>query len=203
MIAPLELAKLCQSIYQTDQGWDHYWAYDKVVVALKRSEQGDIIVLRGSQALIDWGRDLAAIPEHHGALGLVHAGFIAGMDDVFAEVQAAITGRPIITGHSLGAARAMLLAGLFVAAGKPPQQIAAFGCPRPGGKQLRDMICGSGTLIMSQRNEADPVTYVPFLPNIFYHVIEPFEVHGGAVPGDASIFREHSISQYIIANSGA
>lgn len=202
MIQPLDLAKLCQSIYQTDQGWDHYWAYDKVVVALKRSEQGDIIVLRGSQALIDWGRDLAAIPEHHGALGLVHAGFIAGMDDVFAEVQAAITGRPIITGHSLGAARAMLLAGLFVAAGKPAAQVTTFGCPRPGGEQLRDMLVTSETRLASDRNERDVVTYVPFLPGIFTHVMEPLQIHGGAVPDDLSLFREHAIARYIIGLGG-
>lgn len=198
MIAPLACANLCAAIYQTDQGWGHYWARDQVVVAHKRLETGDVIILRGSQALIDWERDLAALPAHHELLGTLHAGFMAGMDDVYAEIQSVITGPLAITGHSLGAARAMILAGLFAANKRSAVQATVFGCPRPGGEQLRDILVMSGTKLASYRNERDVVTYVPFLPEIFCHVIDPTQLHGGSVPGDVTIFREHSISQYLI-----
>jgi fermentation-respiration switch protein FrsA (DUF1100 family) len=202
VIPALELAQLCQQIYQTDQGWDHYWTHDAVVVAHKRTDAGDVIILRGSQTALDWARDFAAVPAHHGALGIVHAGFVIGMDDVYKEVQEAITGRPIICGHSLGAARAMLLAGLFVADRRDAAQVTVFGCPRPGGEQLRGMLVTSDTRLAAYRNESDPVTYVPIMPGIFCHVLEPTQIHGGAAPGDMSIFREHAITAYLAGLTG-
>ena len=92
----------------------------------------------------------------------------------------------------------MILGALFETTNRTPQQITVFGCPRPGGEQLRDILALSGAKLESYRNERDPVTYVPFLPGVFTHVIEPAQIHGGADPADLTIFREHHIGRYII-----
>ena len=198
ILAALTCANLCAELYGTDAAaWQNYFTRDEVIIAHRVINQIDTFICRGSKVGIDWARDGAAIPCHHPILGTVHAGFAIGIDDAYAEVRAAATGRVALVGHSLGAARAMLLAGLFAKAGEPAYQVTVFGCPRPGGEELRDTVCLSGTHPESYRNESDPVTYVPFLPGVFCHVLEPAEVHGGSEPGDLTIFRQHHIGRYI------
>lgn len=197
MIDALTAANLCAELYGGDQAWDHYWTRDDVVIAHRKMLDRDVFICRGSKVGIDWARDSVAIPAHHPVLGWVHAGFAIGIDDAAAEITAVASGKIALIGHSLGAARAMLLAGLFAKAGTPAHQVTVFGCPRPGGEELRDAICLSGTHPESYRNERDPVTYVPFAPGIFCHVIEPQQIHGGAEPGDLTVFREHHIARYI------
>jgi hypothetical protein len=191
-------ANLCAELYATNaSAWTHYFERDQVIIAHRVIDGIDTFICRGSKVGIDWARDSLAVPAHHPVLGWVHAGFAIGIDEAAAEVASAATGKIALIGHSLGAARAMLLAGLFAKAGTPALQVTVFGCPRPGGEELRDTVCLSGTHPESYRNERDPVTYVPFAPGIFCHVIEPAQVHGGAEPGDLTIFREHHIARYI------
>lgn len=62
--------------------------------------------------------------------GLVHCGFSHALDQLLPGVEAAlegIAGKSVITGHSLGAAMAVLLASLHA-----PSALYTFGCPRVG-----------------------------------------------------------------------
>ena len=74
-----------------------------------------------------------------------------------------------IAGHSLGAARALIAAGLLTAAKRPPERVLALGCPKPGFQKLSDLILAGGYPVMCVRNGPDPVAAVPLtLPDLPY-----------------------------------
>src|SRR5438270_6715240 len=116
--------------------WDQAWAREGVQVGLRHVGDTDVIAFRGSVDAQDWLRDFQGWPTLHPRLGYCHSGFLQGMDTVAEELGMAVAyqARPfILTGHSLGAARALLVAGLFVAQKKMlPSAVVTFGTPKPG-----------------------------------------------------------------------
>lgn len=99
--------------------WDHFddgRDGDKVCWGFKQLPCADLVVFRGSTTLEDWFRDFdcLATPWGQPGLGPVHPGFYLGIKDVWAEVQTMLRpGMPWVSaGHSLGAGRASILAGL-------------------------------------------------------------------------------------------
>lgn len=73
-------------------------------------------MLRGTVTPLDWLRNLSAWvePIHHDNLGPVHASFYSGMRTVQRELTEIVPSGPlIICGHSLGAARAVILSALL------------------------------------------------------------------------------------------
>jgi hypothetical protein len=178
------LAQLCSDSYDSEVIWDHVWTAKDVHVTHRLINGVDVIVCRGSVWTaedgsfnpIDWIRDLDALPVKHPLLGWVHAGFVDYMDLVFENVMDVVGRDVIITGHSLGAARASDLTGLFLAHGCRVMARVTFGEPRPGFKRLAQIISDSGCVSRSYRNGLDPVPEVPvpFWPLLPYiHVTEP------------------------------
>jgi Lipase (class 3) len=130
------LASLCALIYKPAaivDSFDHFDAGldDGVCWAFKRLDGFDVIVFRGSVTLQDWIADFRAMAMPT-RIGHVHLGFHAGMENVWVEARPYLTQPVIVTGHSLGAARADVLCGLMVADGKPPIARVVFGEPKPG-----------------------------------------------------------------------
>jgi lysozyme family protein/peptidoglycan hydrolase-like protein with peptidoglycan-binding domain len=168
-----DLALFCRYIYQYPGDpmvtWDMFDAGedDTVCYAIKRIGDIDVVVCRGSTTLPDWVNDAEAwarINADVKDLGPIHIGFNTGLKKVRDEVLARDPKYLITTGHSLGAARASILAGYFKQAGKPPLSTVVFGEPRPGYGQLADYLKdipgrnyrnGSGI-------NGDLVTAVPF-----------------------------------------
>ena len=149
----LALAKLCQQSYgesslpvQTISG---------VVFAVV----GNTIVFRGSESEQDWLRDFEASPVMHPQLGMVEDGFLKGMQDVFRWLRVSGPPTPIITGHSLGGAHAVILAALYTANDILWQELVTFGCPRPGYQALRNLLRGHN--MTAYRNGNDVVPTVP------------------------------------------
>lgn len=135
---------ICAALYSPIallEDWDHIDMGDDdgVCWALKRLSGYDVVVFRGSITLQDWVRDLraVAIPTR---IGHVHAGFYAGMEHVWTEMRPLLTQPVIVTGHSLGAARAGVLTALMVADGSPPVARVVFGEPKPGLLDLAGFI---------------------------------------------------------------
>jgi hypothetical protein len=102
-------AVLCSDIYDPSQKWDRLWTGtgNGIYVGLK----GNDLVFRGSDDDEDWFRDFNAKPFNHPILGLVHEGFMEGMDELFEEIAKFLPDNPRIHGHSLGAAHAWIFAG--------------------------------------------------------------------------------------------
>jgi hypothetical protein len=144
------VASYCEAIYRPTaalQDWSHYdpGLDDGVCWALQRLDGFDLVVFRGSDNLPDWIHDLMVLPLGHlrplaTRIGHVHAGFFAGLEQVWAELQPLLSQPVVLSGHSLGAARADLLCGLMVADGLPPAGRIVFGEPKPGLQDAADLI---------------------------------------------------------------
>src|ERR1700674_3535176 len=210
------VAGLCVGLYHPELrpvAWDHLDPGndpDHVCWGLRRIGDIDVVVLRGSTARIDWRRDLDswANPFRHDALGPVHAGFLAGMDDTWREMRPLLRepGRTIVAGHSLGAGRACILTGMMVRDGVAPMARVCFGEPRPGFQHLADLI--AGVPARSYRNgdgwHHDLITDVPyFVPPLSYvHPARLTAVDARPAPelsGKLGIFAYHHMPLYEVA----
>jgi Lipase (class 3) len=195
-----ELAQLCADSYNPLAVWEHTWTADDIHVAHKLVEGVDVIVFRGSVDVNDWMADFDAIPTKHPLLGWCHAGFLRYMDLVFENVLGVLGREIIVTGHSLGAARASILTGLLLSHGSQVKARVVFGEPRPGFRQLKTIIEQSGCESRCYRNGEDPVTEVPlyFEPLLRYvHPSEPILLNAAPDPGDLSPLQYHHINLYV------
>lgn len=209
MTAPSDalIVGLCALIYQPTaiiSGFDHYDAGmdDGVCWALKKLDGCDIIVFRGSVTMQDWIRDFRAlaIPS---PIGHVHGGFYAGMANVWSEVRSLVTQPAIVTGHSLGAARAGVLTGLMIKDGSPPIARIVFGEPKPGLLDLAQLV--KEVPARSYRNgddtHHDVVTDVPlsFPPEQYVHptpIVPVCAKPAGDLFEQLGIFAWHHIELY-------
>lgn len=205
-----DLVNLCNDIYSptvTIGQWDYLdlGIDDGVFWGLKKLPGYDVIVFRGSITLQDWINDIRAVPIPT-KIGFVHHGFYSDMEKMWSEAKSIITQPVIVTGHSLGAARADILAGLMTLDGKPPVLRVVFGEPKPGLTDFGAFI--SKIPAFSFRNGDDKhhdyVTDVPltFPPMQFVHPTpivvvterptgDLFETHG--------VFAYHHVNLYVAA----
>lgn len=143
------IAALCNGLYaypgSATIDWDHREEPDDdngICWAMKHLGTVDVIILRGSTTPQDWVRDFEAVadPFTHSALGPVHPGFLAGIEDAYAAMKPLLRADVIVCGHSLGAARAAILTGLMVDDNHAPRARVVFGEPRPGFAPLAKLI---------------------------------------------------------------
>lgn len=161
------ISSYCGLIYKPTAlfDFDHFDSGldDGVTWAIKKLPGFDLIVFRGSITLQDWIRDLRAmaVPSR---IGHVHVGFYAGMESVWHDLRPLLTQPAIVAGHSLGAARAGVLAALMTVDGAPPVSRVVFGEPKPGLMDFGAII--KGIPARSYRNgddrHHDLVTDLPF-----------------------------------------
>jgi len=200
MVDPHVLAQLCADIYDAPDAhpWLNYWTKDDVVVGHIRIGDVDVLVLRGSVTAIDWMRDCEAWPGKHPQLGYVHSGFMSGMDDVFAETRAVVGTNLVITGHSLGGARARLLAALYVVNDMPIDQVTVFGSPYPGFLQVSTII-RRVPIHTSYRNREDPVPLIPHILPEWQHPEPWIAVNCAAINPAFDDIQDHQIALYVKA----
>lgn len=197
MISPIVLAQACADAYaDAPAGFDHLWEFSGTHAAHRKIEGADLIVFRGSKDAEDWMRDAEAVPIWDSRLGFVHGGFMAGMYDVLAAVTLATSNRLVVTGHSLGGARARILAALVAYSGSPVLQCTVFGSPRPGFANLSRILQKSKTPLSSYRNREDPVPLVPFMGGLYVHPDQWIALDAHAAPGDLEPLRDHHIALY-------
>jgi hypothetical protein len=109
----------------------------------------------------------------------------------------------VITGHSLGAARAALLTGIMIEAGLPPARRVAFGEPKAGYRALAEFIAPVPAVSYRNGNtEAhDLITDMPGVPWLPYVHPVPLTYVNAAPPVDdpTGAFAWHHMGLYVAA----
>lgn len=197
MISPIVLIGLCNDLYTNPEKLDQLWEFEGCHAGRKRIDDTDVIVLRGSLDAVDWIRDTEVVAIWDYRLGFVHGGFMTGMNDVLVAVS--LNGLPklVVTGHSLGGARARILAALLAYSGKPVDQCCVFGSPRPGFANLSRILQKSGTPLASYRNCNDPVPLVPFMGGLYQHPDQWIALDAHSAPDDLEPLRDHHGARYL------
>lgn len=197
MISPLVLAQICADAYaDAPAGFDHVWEFSGTHAAHRTLAGVEVIVFRGSKDALDWIRDAEGFPVWDDRIGFVHAGFMAGMDDALIAA-CALPGQKAVTGHSLGGARARILAALLAYSGSPVTQCTVFGSPRPAFANLTRLLQKSGTPHSSYRNRNDPVPLVPYLGGLYEHPDQAISLDAAPAADDLEPLRDHHIELYI------
>lgn len=168
------------------------------------------VVFAGSECDEDWVRDFKAVPVSHPKLGIVHAGFLEGMPELYAAimdyVRDVVAPSPVanamgVYGHSLGCAHGTVFAGLCAVNGVPVAELIQFAPPRASYQQLRDIVTAHVPMRLAFRNGFDPVPELPpHVPALapWVHTIDPEQVT--AWPAcRLAVFDYHSIALYIQA----
>jgi predicted lipase len=162
------IVALCAEIYQPTAiagAFDYYDAGidDGICWAVKRLDGFDVVIFRGSVTRQDWLRDVQALAMPS-RIGHVHSGFYAGIEHMWADLRPILSQPAIITGHSLGAARADVLAALMAVDGVPPVARVVFGEPKPGLLDFAKLITGipGRSYRNGDNTHHDLITDVPF-----------------------------------------
>lgn len=198
MITDLDLVNLCASLYDSSQDstWDKIWKIDGAYAAVKHFPDASVVVWRGTKTAKEWLEDLTETPIEVAGLGHVHLGFWVGVSQIAHEIEDELrrANKPkiIVTGHSLGAARAVLFAAkLKVQDGFQNVEWVSFAMPRPGFRTLAEVAVGGHWY---RNGEDAPVTHVPYLLGLYKHPGSMFQINE---PGQGSgPFSEHHIELY-------
>ncbi len=185
MIAAKTLAELCKDAYgRADHSIKHSHAITETI------ERHFVVAVRGTDSRTGWLSNFMVWPVTRFRVN-VHLGFYNGGTRLFDAIRPDLAARPVIlTGHSKGAAEAVIVAAHLVELGKPPAAVVLFGAPRCGFQGLKSFL--SAVRIANYANPDDPVTKIPtILP--WCHVREPRMLED--IEGDKM---EHGIEKYLV-----
>jgi predicted lipase len=199
-VSDADLAKVCADLYDAPAGAPGTYEVQGIVFSVAEVAGTMVVCFRGSLSREDWLDDFNALPVFDNDIGFVHRGFYEGMRAAFAAIEPLLGTKPIlVTGHSLGGARARIFAGLAIAARLPLARVVTFGAPRPGFINLRRLIEKTGVPHVSYRNRNDPVPLVPIpIPFFPWEHTEDAWITVDAAPADDDIepLRDHHIALY-------
>lgn len=193
----LELAQASADIYEPRAKWDRFWIDEGIYVALRRIDGLDIVCFRGSITDEDWKDNLNFWPTRHPEIGYCHSGFLEGMEMVYGNLRPALRDCVAVTGHSLGAARALIFAGLLTVRGLKPARVTTFGTPRPGFARLSQVLIDGGYPIRCFKNRRDPITDVPYLGGLYTRPVPQTMLNVAAYPPEVGVFSDHHMPLYL------
>ena len=172
----LTIAETVAALYD-DHRWSEFASVNTtegVVWGVKIIDKAAIAVFRGSVTKLDFVKDFMALPAMIiDDIGPVHSGFALGCAPAVIQLRNILPGDVdlIICGHSLGAARAWIAAGLAIVNEMIPFRIVTFGSPRPGYAKLASIV--SEVPQKSYRNLHDFVCEVPFTIHPTFPYVQP------------------------------
>ena len=162
---------------------------DTKAFAVVSAARTALIVFRGtrSNSIRDLNTDLSFLPTNWAGRGNVHNGFWASLQAVLPRIQVWLDNvrpsRLIVTGHSLGAAQATLLAGIHGEA-----ELVTFGSPRVGDAKFAASF--SGRKMERYVDCLDFVTRVPPLISTHLDGLQYIDRYGKVHPGGLSVAAE-------------
>ncbi len=193
----LQLCDLAAAAYTEKATWEN----GRVQARLTTVDGVTVIAFRGTANVYATVIDAEVVPAFSLSLGWVHGGFYWDVYDfVFKSRVPQPSGPYIVTGHSKGAAEALLYSGMMAAMHLPPLKVTTFGCPRvcwlPNFGMMSLALAGIGGT--DYRNADDPVTQVPHWT--YYHPRPLYQL--GDEWGDVDVIGDHRISAYRTALGG-
>jgi hypothetical protein len=182
-LADFGYGKFAGFSFQGPQFGEH--RFDTQAFAALSAAGTAIVAFRGSQPdkIADILTNIAFFPTAWAGAGEVHNGFWASLHDALSPIKAwldnAQPSRLILTGHSLGAAQATLLAGLH-----PTAELVTFGSPLVGDSKFAASF--AGRKMVRYVDCLDLVTRVP--PLIYEHLngLHYIDRHGTVREGGLS-----------------
>jgi hypothetical protein len=188
------------SYWQTD-AFDHFLSTEGVVFGVKSYADSTAVAFPGSETLLDWERDFQFEMIIDPDLDQVEKGFMTGMRAVLVLVLPLLPKDKavLITGHSLGASRAHILAALLVSLGYNVV-VVTFGSPRPGGQKLKEILAPFP--VRNYKNNNDPVCGVPFTTPTEPYILPGNQVviNAQPIPCDPWLtMRDHHCQLYCVA----
>lgn len=174
------------------------------LVAWNAAEKSAIVAFRGTLTIWEWIADVSAVPLPYipnPEAGLAHIGFQLLYENVRNSVSDALTRcgrvkRIIVTGHSLGAAIAVLAAyDIFknIEPGVVPE-VYVLACPRVGDPVFAATFDKAIPVCGRVENLGDLVPEVPLEPT-YRHVGQAIEVDGGFAILDPKV--AHRLTSYL------
>jgi hypothetical protein len=170
-MADLEKKRLQARNWGFDSFTYCYAREQNVLALIMRSSRDIIIAFRGTVVnnFSNWWVDLQALPVPFDHFGKVHKGFLEAMQSIWGKIKSAVPHtekRNIwVTGHSMGAALALLAGAFFVKEYRRGmiKAIYTFGQPRVGDDDFKKAIAKSylHRLVTKFAHYNDMVTVVP------------------------------------------
>lgn len=203
MLTDQQIVAVCADTYdERPTGWSAQWNIRQIMAFARVVDGYLVIAFRGSVDPIDWFRDVEGVPQWHPKLGMVHGGFFRGMEEAAVTIARLIRTYSlpyIITGHSLGAARALLCAGILTVEGMTdlPEALVSFGCPRPGFAALSDILRSGKYPIRIYKNRSDPIAEVPTILPYWQKPVPDTKIDAEGDPNEHSIFSDHHMGLYV------
>ncbi len=204
MVTDYELALACARTYTHIP---QNFGTEVTHVFLSQAADGTkILAFEGTSDNTEWFIDFEAVPIeergfHHDELGYVHLGWwqdVVSVSDSLLAWLAQQTGPVACTGHSKGAAEALIFAALAKTKGFTWARVSTFGTPHPG--DLKGLITSKdGKDYWNIHTVMDPVPLVPpYLgrPRLLTHVVAPSPQI--ELPGYV-ILTSHHIVNYVAA----
>jgi len=157
----LELAELCGRLEGMSPSLDP--SFGAGASAVYVDARHDSLIFRGTVDVAGWLHDFDVTNDTVYGLGAVHRGFYNALAALMPRIQSlgAASEPSIVCGHSLGAAMAVLFAGVLAVRGVKTS-VYAFEPPRPVASDvLVDAFRRAGTMWLATRNGNDIVTQLP------------------------------------------
>ena len=166
---PLTYAEIAQRAYHRPPAIGFASSASRAIV--EHTEDGLTIAFPGSDNIACWLADLDVWIKDVDGVGFVHAGFWAAWTKIADGVKAkACDEKVVLTGHSLGAALAILAGAALCLAGKPPKAIFAFEPPRVSiNNTLSNLFRENHVDVFLYRNGYDVVPMVPRVLHSWQH----------------------------------
>lgn len=175
------------------------------LVAYHAAAKSAIVAIRGTKTIWEWIEDADAAPIPYipdPSVGFVHMGFYLVYEHICKSVETLLRQgnvpieRLYVTGHSLGAAAAVLC-GFDIThrmrLGATPE-VYTFAGPRVGDPKFASSFAGAVKTCGRVVNFMDVVPQVP-LPPLYQHVGQEMLVHGGFRPLDVTY--AHHLTTYL------